>query len=148
MPMEDSFLGPGKSTVYRQREIITRLRFRKTGRREGSAHHRVMRPQGLCLPIISMAARLALDEDGGIAAAHISMGPVGPVPFLAHDAMASLAGRPASTASFEEATRIALDSVALRASRYRASHDYRERMVRTFLPDILRRAARRAGADE
>ncbi|MFQ5548665.1 MAG: FAD binding domain-containing protein [Woeseia sp.] len=144
MPVRHAFLGPGKSAVDGRRALLTRLRFRPTGTREGSAFHRVMRPQGLCLPIISMAVRLALDDDGIITAANIGMGPVGPVPYLAEPAMAVLLGAPASTDPFNEATEAALGSVTLRASKYRASDDYRAQMIRTQLPVILARAAERA----
>jgi len=144
IPMQESFRGPGKSFIDRHREVLTRLRFQPTGDREGSAHHRVMRPQGLCLPIISMAVRLQLDEDNTISEARISMGPVGPVPFLAESAMQVLAGGIASAEQFNKATEVALASVTLRSSKYRASAEYREQMVRTYLPAILSRAAERA----
>jgi carbon-monoxide dehydrogenase medium subunit len=144
MPVEDSFRGPGKSFIDRNREVLTRLRFRPTTEREGSAHHRVMRPQGLCLPIISMAVRLRLDGDNTITQARISMGPVGPVPYLVEPAMDALLGGPASEQQFQKAADVALDSVSLRASKYRASHEYREQMLRTYLPVILQRAAQRA----
>jgi len=146
MPLQDSFKGPGKSFIDRYRQILTRLRFRPTGPGEGSAHHRVMRPQGLCLPIISMGVRLQLDDNDLISEARISMGPVGPVPFLAESAMDTLIGGPASDEQFSIAAEAALQSVSLRASKYRASHDYREQMVRTWLPDILALATRRAAA--
>ena len=103
-----------------------------------------MRPQGLCLPIISIGVRLQLADDDTISNARISMGPVGPVPFVAEPAMAVLAGGPASPEQFDKAAQAALDSVSLRASKYRASHEYREQMVRTYLPILLQRAARRA----
>jgi len=144
MPLQESFKAPGKSFIDRYREILTRLRFRRAGDREGSAHHRVMRPQGLCLPIISMGVRLKLDADDLISEARISMGPVGPVPFLAESAMATLVGRPASHEHFVQAADAALSTVSLRASKYRASHDYREQMVRTWLPHILALAKQRA----
>jgi carbon-monoxide dehydrogenase medium subunit len=144
MPVKDAFLGPGKSAIDRHRAVLTRLRFRPTGIREGSAYHRVMRPQGLCLPIISMAVRLQLGDDDTIAAAIISMGPVGPVPYLAEPAMATLVGAPASTEQFKKAAEVALDSVTLRASKFRATHEYRTEMIRTYLPVILDRAAKRA----
>jgi carbon-monoxide dehydrogenase medium subunit len=67
VPAKDTFEGPGRSAIDRYREILTRIRFNPTGADEGSAHHRVMRPQGLCLPIISMAARLQVN-DGRIVA--------------------------------------------------------------------------------
>ena len=144
MPVKDAFLGPGKSVIDRHRAVLTRLRFKATGTREGSASHRVMRPQGLCLPIISMAVRLQLNDSATITAAGISMGPVGPVPYLAEPAMVVLVGGPASTEQFNKAAEVALGSVKLRASKYRATHEYRAEMIRTYLPVILTRAAERA----
>ncbi len=146
MPAKDTFLGPGKSVIDRQQEVLTRLRFKPTGRSEGSAFHRVMRPQGLCLPIISMAVRLRLDEDNTVGAAGIGMGPVGPVPWFAEPVIAALLGEPASAAQFANAAEVALDNVTLRTSKYRATEEYRKAMIRTYLPMILIRAAQRAGA--
>ena len=146
IPVKDAFLGPGKSVIDRHRAVLTRLRFRPTGSREGSAYHRVMRPQGLCLPIISMAVRLQLDEGDTITAVGISLGPVGPVPYLAEPAMAALVGGPASTEQFRKAAEIVLGKVTLRTSKYRATQEYRAAMIRTYLPDILARAAERAAA--
>jgi len=144
IPMQESFRAPGKSFIDRHREVLTRLRFRPTGTHEGSAHHRVMRPQGLCLPIISMAVRVELGEDDTIANARISMGPVGPVPYLAEAAMQELVNGAASAEQFDKAADAALASVSLRSSKYRASHEYREQMIRTYLPIILARAVQRA----
>jgi len=144
MPLQDSFKGPGKSFIDRYRQILTRLRFQPTGAGEGSAHHRVMRPQGLCLPIISMGVRLRVDASNTITDARISMGPVGPVPCLVEPAMDVLVGSPAANERFVQAAEVVLENVELRASKYRASHEYREQMVRTFLPVILNRAVERA----
>ncbi len=144
MPLQESFRGPGKSFIDRYRQVLTRLRFRATGPGEGSAHYRVMRPQGLCLPIISMGVRVALSDANVIGEARISMGPVGPVPHLAEPAMQVLVGGPATASRFAEATDVALQNVELRASKYRATREYREQMVRTFLPAILERAVDRA----
>jgi carbon-monoxide dehydrogenase medium subunit len=144
MPLQGSFKGPGKSFIDRYREVLTRLRFRPTGAGEGSAHHRVMRPQGLCLPIISMGVRVAVDKANVITEARISMGPVGPVPHLAESAMEVLGGGPATASQYAKAAEVALENVELRASKYRATREYREQMVRTFLPAILERAVERA----
>ncbi|HSG97484.1 MAG TPA: FAD binding domain-containing protein [Woeseiaceae bacterium] len=145
IPARDSFDGPGRSRIDRHREILTRLRFLKTADNEGSAFHRVMRPQGLCLPIVSMAARLQVDDDV-IAAAGISMGPVGPVPWFAEPAAEVLVGGPATRSQFEQAAEVALGHITLRTSKYRATEEYRESMIRTWLPVILQTAAKRAGA--
>ena len=145
MPAKDTFIGPGKSVIDRHREVLTRMRFEPTGSGEGSAFHRVMRPQGLCLPIISMAARLTMDG-GNITAASISMGPVGPVPWFAEPAAEVLVGGPANHEQFDKAVAIVLANVTLRTSKYRATEKYRSAMIRTYLPLILARAAERAGA--
>lgn len=144
MQLQESFKGPGKSFIDRYRQVLTRLRFRPTGPGEGSAHHRVMRPQGVCLPIISIGVRVHVDDENTITDARISMGPVGPVPYLAEAAMDVLIGGPATNEQFDRAAGIALENVEMRASKYRASRPYREQMLRTFLPATLRRAVARA----
>lgn len=145
IPVKETFVGPGKSIIDRHREVLTRLRFRVSGPDEGSAYHRVMRPQGLCLPIISMAARLKMNRDV-IEMADISMGPVGPVPWYAEVAAKVLSGRPATQERFDEAVDVVLANVTLRTSKYRATEDYRKTMIRTYLPIVLAKAAERAGA--
>lgn len=144
VPAKDTFIGPGKTVIDRHREVLTRLRFGPTANNEGSAFHRVMRPQGLCLPIISMAARLTVDG-GSITAASISMGPVGPVPWFAEPAAEVLVGGPPSHEQFKKAVAVVLANVTLRTSKYRATEEYRSAMIRTYLPLILATAAERAG---
>ncbi len=146
MPARDTFVGPGKSVIDRHREVLTRIRFRPTASGEGSAFHRVMRPQGLCLPIISMAARLAVEGER-IVTADISMGPVGPVPWFAEPVARVLIGGPATDAQYEKAVDVALANVTLRTSKYRATERYRRAMIRAYLPIILAEAAERAGVE-
>lgn len=145
IPAKDTFKGPGRSAIDRHHEILTRLRFKRTAANEGSAFHRVMRPQGLCLPIISMAVRLQLDGDT-ITDAGISMGPVGPIPWYAEPAADVLIGKPASRDQYDRAADVALEHITLRTSKYRATAEYREAMIRTYLPIILSTAAERARA--
>jgi carbon-monoxide dehydrogenase medium subunit len=144
MPLEETFLGPGKSAIDHHRAVLTRLRFRPTEAREGSAFTRVMRPQGVALPMISMAARLQLDDSNTITAVRISLGPAGPVPYLAEPSMDVLVGRQAEQEKFDKAAEAVLASVPLRTSKYRATREYRAEMIRTHLPLILARAAERA----
>ena len=143
MPLQDTFLGPGKSAIDARREVLTRLRFRPTMNDEGSAFFRVMRPQGVALPMISMAARIKIDANT-ITAVRISLGPAGPVPYLAAPAMAMLQGEMATAESFERAADIALESVSLRTSKYRATQEYRAQMILTHLPLVLNLSAERA----
>jgi len=144
MPLQDAFLGPGKSAIDHHRAILTRLRFRPTALREASAFTRVMRPQGVALPMISMAARMQLDDNDNISSIRISLGPAGPVPYLAEPAMDLLTGGPAEAQQYDKAAKAVLASVPLRTSKYRATQEYREEMIRMHLPLILERAVERA----
>jgi carbon-monoxide dehydrogenase medium subunit len=144
MPLADAFLGPGKSAIDHHRTLLTRMRFPVIGDRAGSAFFRVMRPQGVALPMISMAARLQLDEAGTIVAARVTVAPAGPVPCLSRAAAEAVVGGPASGELFAVAAEAALDGLSLRDSKYRASSAYRQEMVRTHLPKVLAVAAERA----
>ncbi len=147
--LEELFLGPGTSAVDPTRELITRLRFRPTGPSEGSAFQRVMRPQGVALPMINMAVRLGLDEAAArILDARVTIGPAGPVPFLSIQTMDFLGGRPATAETFAQAAELALSEVQLRTSRHRATDEYRAQMIQTLLPQTLATAAERAGASQ
>lgn len=141
--MEKTFLGPGKSTIDPGSALITRIRFRPTGEREASAYRRVMRPQGVALPMIAMGTRLHLDRDI-IVQARVTIGPAGPVPFSSRQAADYLQGRPADAESFQEAARLALDEASLRTSKHRATSEYREMMILRLLPHTLSKAAERA----
>lgn len=144
MPLHEAFLGPGKSAIDHHRAVLTRLRFPATQVDEGSAFTRIMRPQGVALPMISMAARLQLDNKNRITSIRISLGPAGPVPYLAEPAMELLTGATAGERQFAAAAEAVLASVPLRTSKHRATREYRAEMIRTHLPIILARAAGRA----
>jgi len=143
MPMQTMFIGPGQSAIDPTQAIITRLRFWPTGPGEGSAFRRVMRPQGVALPIIGMAVRLKI-EDETITAARVTIGPAGPTPFLAKETMAYLTGKPATFGTYTVAAEAALEEATLRTSRHRATAAYRAEMIRVQLPKTLAQAAKRA----
>lgn len=144
MPLQDAFLGPGKSAIDPHRVLLTRLRFLPATTGSGSAFTRVMRPQGVALPMISMAARLSVDDNNTMTGVRISLGPAGPVPFLARDAMDLLNDQPAVMQQFKLAVKAVLASVSLRTSKHRATREYRAEMIRTHLPIVLEHAAGRA----
>jgi carbon-monoxide dehydrogenase medium subunit len=144
IPLPEAFKGPGQSAIDHHRVLLTRLRFKSASDREGSAFARVMRPQGVALPMIALAARLQLDENNTITDVRISLGPAGPVPYLAEPAMDLLRGGPADAQQYAAATEAVLAAVPLRTSKYRATREYRAAVIRTHLPLILARAAGRA----
>ena len=144
MPLQDAYLGPGESAIDPHRTLLARLRFRSAATGIGSAFARVMRPQGVALPMISMAARLNVDDNNAMSGVRISLGPAGPVPYLARAAMDLLNGKPAVEQQFNRAVEAVLASVSLRTSKHRATREYRVEMIRTYLPIVLERAVKRA----
>lgn len=142
-PLLETFLGPGQSAIDPSRSLISRLRFKPTGPNEASAFRRVMRPQGVALPMIAMAARLKV-EAGLITAARLAIGPAGPIPFLAGETMAYLTGQPAAAETLAGAAEVALQEANLRSSRHRATNEYRAEMIRSQLPKTLAKAVERA----
>jgi len=144
MPLSWAYLGPGQSAIDQHRALLTRLRFRPTAPAEASAYKRIMRPQGVALPMLAMAVRLRLGDDDTISSVRIGLGPAGPVPYLAETAMDLLTGGPAGVQQFEAAAEAVLASAPLRTSKFRATREYRAAMLRTHLPLLLNSASERA----
>jgi len=63
IPFTSLFLGPGKSAIDSTREVLTALRCKATGLREGSASSRIMRPQGVALPIMNFSAKVRVIDN-------------------------------------------------------------------------------------
>ena len=145
-PILDLFLGPGKSAVDHTRELIVRFRFPARAPHEGSAFDRIMRPQGVALPILGMAARVRLTPDGErYERVHLCIGPAGPVPFRAREAERILTGQPTdSEEALYQAVEAALREARLRTSKHRATKAYRQEMVRVLMRRIIPRAVARA----
>jgi CO/xanthine dehydrogenase FAD-binding subunit len=146
-PIASLYLGPGKSAVDSTREIISAIRFRPTGANEGSAFARIMRPQGIALPILGMAARLKLairNSQFAIEDAAISAGPVAPTLFRATRTEEFLRGKVLDESTLEQAARILLSEAQPRTSAHRATREYRIELLPMMLRDVLTRAAERA----
>jgi len=146
VPLSAVFAGPGRNTLT-SGQLITAFRIATRKLDSGSAFDRIMRPQGVALPILGLAAQVQLDADRRRAvAASIAVGPAGPVPFRAHKAEAALCA--ALDAGSEEALAAVLEAahmeVAFRSSRHRASKAYRNEMLDVLLRRVLARAVERA----
>ncbi|MGB8645635.1 MAG: FAD binding domain-containing protein [Anaerolineae bacterium] len=149
-PLSSLFLGPGQSAVDSSREIITAVRFRPVGAGEGSAFARVMRPQGVALPILGMAAKLKAfqisDFRFQIQEAAISAGPVAPVPFRASRTEAYLTGKVLTDEVLAEAQRILVVEAHPRTSPHRATKEYRVELMPALLAHVVMQAMARASA--
>lgn len=146
-PLLSIFAGPGKNRLAAN-QMIGAFRFPVRAPRSGSAFDRIMRPQGVALPILGVAAQVTLDESGRRAvAASIAVGPAGPIPFRATESETILLGAPALDETvLEPAIAAAQRQAELRTSKHRASKEYRHEMIAVLLRRVLPKAVARAQA--
>jgi CO/xanthine dehydrogenase FAD-binding subunit len=156
LPLERLYISPGKSAIDPTREMISALRFTPTGESEASAFARIMRPQGVALPILGMAARLVVEWHGDatltvvkdatptVAKIRISVGPVAPIPFRACNTEAFLLDKPATEATIEAAIPILLNECHPRTSAHRSTAEYRREMLSVLLRQTVTTAIERA----
>jgi carbon-monoxide dehydrogenase medium subunit len=150
-PILSLFKGPGLSAIDHHREILTRFRFPAAAPGAGTAFKRIMRPQGVSLPILACAVwvSIALGQGKGALAdaiieeARICIGPVRPVPTRARQAEKKLAGR-SLVDGLEAAVAACQAEFTPRTSKHRATAEYRVEMIAVLLRRALPLAVRRA----
>jgi carbon-monoxide dehydrogenase medium subunit len=114
---------------------------------EGSAFRRVMRPQGVALPILNMAIWLCRDGDR-LVEIHIALGPGGPVPMRASLAEERMRGELVSPGLLESGMEAILAEARFRSSAYRSGVDYRKHLTRVLFNETFQSAWRRAAAND
>lgn len=146
-PLASVYRGPGVSAVDSTREMITAVRFRVLEEGEASAFARVMRPQGVALPILGMATKIKCTMNNGqctMDEVAISAGPVAPVPFRASKTEEFLRGKVFDEQGLDEAAKILVNEAMPRTSAHRATKEYRFELLPTLLRQTLRAAVERA----
>jgi carbon-monoxide dehydrogenase medium subunit len=149
MPIGDLFKGPGQSVIDSSRDVLVSFRFRACQPQEATAFKRIMRPQGVALPVLGCALWVRLDasktrfED-----VRICIGPVSSVPTRAVEAEQSLRGFVADGTIYDRAAQVARQTLHPRTSKYRATAEYRDYMIETLLRQALPLAVRRAQTGE
>jgi CO/xanthine dehydrogenase FAD-binding subunit len=145
VPILDMYLGPGQSLLDPARDLLIGFRLRLCGAHEATAFKRIMRPQGVALPILGCAAWVRLDDSGAVYEdVRVCIGPVAKVPTRADAVETAVRGQPVSEATVERAVTAAHESLHPRTSAYRATADYRREMVDVLLRRVLPLAAQRA----
>ncbi len=161
MPFTLLFLGPGKSAINKNEEIIvgfyipiqkTLKVFAEHSRNEtegaktfrvSSFFKRIMRPQGVALPILNCA--VWLEREGDIFKnIRIAVGPGSGTPFRATQAEDSLRGQALTEATFASALEALLVQAQFRTSARRASAEYRQHIVVGLFKDVIESAWERA----
>ncbi len=145
LPVCDIFLGPGRSLLETGRDLLLGFRFKRTGKGEATAFKRIMRPQGVALPIMGCAVRVKLNASSTTyEAARISIAPIGPKPSRANEIEAELIGKSANSDTIETIAAFAQTVLHPRTSKYRATEDYRSEMISVLLRRTLTLATERA----
>jgi CO/xanthine dehydrogenase FAD-binding subunit len=155
-PILELFEGAGRSAVNQHEELIVRFHLPVSEPGQGSAFKRIMRPQGVALPILACAVWLELADLASvdsapeldpsqaiIQSARICVGPLSPVPVRLSDAEERLAGVPL-TDGLGPGVAAARSQFAPRTSKHRATSEYRHEMIDVLLRRALPLAARRA----
>jgi carbon-monoxide dehydrogenase medium subunit len=148
-PVRALFAGPGKSALDHSREVLVQFRFRGTdpARAEATAFKRIMRPQGVALPILALAAWVALDREQ-VRDARLALGPAGPTPLRPEAAEAWLRGQRVDDAVLEKLVEMVWAEARLRTSPHRATAEYRREMVAVLVRRALTLAVQRARSGE
>jgi len=140
-PILSLFAGPGKSTLLPDREILVGFALPLRAPCEASAFSRVMRPQGVALPILNLAVWLRRDSGRDcIGEIRIAIGPSGPVPSRAAALEDCLRGQPLGPDLFQRAEAVWRESLHFRTSPRRATAEYRRHLSSALLETVIRAA--------
>ena len=140
---KDMFVGPGKSSLKHGEELLVGFHLPLTNPRQASCFKRIMRPQGVALPILNCAVWLERENEA-IKDVRIAVGPGGGTPFRATQAEEFLCGKPLNDETFESALDSLLEQAQFRTSARRASADYRRHIVGGLFRDVIETAWGRA----
>jgi xanthine dehydrogenase FAD-binding subunit len=142
VPILSLFIGPGKSVLEPAKEFLVGFRIRTRQASEGSAFSRVMRPQGVALPILNMAAWIARDGDR-IRAIRVAVGPAGPTPQRVRVVEDFLTGCIYNDANLRAALDVWETSMRFRTSPQRATAEYRKHLSGVLLNEVMDKAWKR-----
>ena len=136
IPFKDLFVGPGKSSLKQGEELIVGFYSSLSKNGQASCFKRIMRPQGVALPILNCAVWLERENET-IKDVRIAVGPGGGTPFRATQAEDTLRGKPLIETTFDSALDALLAQAKFRTSARRASADYRRHIVSGLFKDVL-----------
>src|SRR5258706_10369502 len=136
VPFKELFVGPGKSSLKQGEELIVGFYLSLSKNNQASCFKRIMRPQGVALPILNCAVWLERENDT-IKDIRIAVGPGGGIPFRATQAEDTLRGRSLNETTFESALEALLAQAQFRTSARRASADYRRHIVSGLFKDVV-----------
>jgi xanthine dehydrogenase FAD-binding subunit len=142
-PILNIFQGVGRSNLVKDREILVGFHIAKQLPGQASAFGRVMRPQGVALPVLNLAVLLHRNEKR-IGDIRIAVGPAGPTPQRAFEIEKLLRGALFSDEIIQQAQVLVDSTMQFRTSPMRASSRYRYHLCKVLLNELLNVAWKRA----
>jgi CO/xanthine dehydrogenase FAD-binding subunit len=143
IPITDLFLGPGKSTLEQNNEILVGFYVALKESGQASAFHRIMRPQGVAIAILNTAVWLQRRGDN-IDDIRIAVGPSGPVPRRMTKTEDVFRSMPLDDEIIRLAHQVMLSEAHFRTSPHRASKAYREKIASILLNQTIYEAFERS----
>jgi xanthine dehydrogenase FAD-binding subunit len=144
IPFQELFLGPGKSSLKHGEELLVGFYLPVIKNNQASCFRRIMRPQGVALPILNCAVWLERENDI-VKDIRMAVGPGSGTPFRAAQAESTLRGGSFSELSLKRAYESLLSQAQFRTSPRRASADYRQHIINGLFSDTIAIAWKRAG---
>ena len=142
--LDEFFVGPGK-TLLKQGEILQDIRLKPPPPRSSGFYLKLSRRRGMDIPLLGIAVQIQMDEHfSGCEDVSISMGVAAPTPIRARAAEDLLKGEKVTDRLLEAAGDLACKEAKPRDS-FRCSGEYRRAMIKTLLPEVIKKAVSRIG---
>lgn len=143
VPLGELYKGPGETALIPGEEVITGFYVNISKAGEASAFSRIMRPQGVALPVLNLAGWVSV-QDNQIRSARIAIGPSGPTPKRAIDVENTILGMGSDSIDYQKLFNVLHDTVKFRSSPLRASSTYRDQLAEVLLQRVLHACIQRA----
>jgi len=143
VPLLQLFRGLGKNILTENNEILVGFYMPMRQKGNASAFSRIMRPQGVALPILNLAAWLQRSGDR-IECIRIAVGPAGPTPHRALEVEEFLSGKPYTPETAAQAVDLMRSTMKFRTSPRRGTAEYRQHLVGVLLLEVLEKVWQRA----
>jgi len=144
-PINEIFLGVGKSAINPTKEIVTAFEFKVPDKNEATAFVRHAKRKALALPIINLGVWVKIDKDcRKFEDVRIALGPMAPVPLRATNTEAVLKGAPLKENVIKEANESLVKEITPRDS-IRGSAYYKKEMAKVMLRRAISSALRDLG---
>jgi len=145
VPLEELFVGPGKTAIERG-ELLVSIVLSPPAQRSAARYLRFTPRREMDIAIAGAGTFIRLDQQGIIAEARVVLASVGPVPMRAPSAERRLTGERPTRALLEEAGRRAAHD-ARPISDTRGSADYRRSLVAVMAMRALGDCCRQLGLE-